>query len=125
MLCSFYRKNTFGTLFDIKNGVKIDKEQIIQALGNEGEKTMETGLTAKREKFLSKVEKALEVMSSITTEEDTTMNNVILKDLIRLENSASSGSVSSFGDYDPDGKLSTGDGFIVVDNPITFVHRLN
>ena len=112
--------------------MKIERKQIIQTFGKEGEKTMETELTAKREKFLSKVEEALEkveealeVMSSITTEEDTAMNNVILKDLIRLENNASSGSVSLSGDCDPDGKLSTGDGFIVMDNPMTFVHRLN
>ncbi len=58
---------------------------------------METELIAKREKFLTNVESVLKVMSSITTtEEDTAMDNVILSDLIRLKNSASSGSVSLF-----------------------------
>ncbi len=89
------------------------------------EETVKTELTAKREKFLSKVESALDVMSSITTEEDTAMENIILKDLIRLENRASSGSVSLSEDCDLEGKLSSGDGFIVINNPITFEHRLN
>ena len=99
--------------------------QTFQTFAREGDKTMETKLTTKRERFLSKVENALEVLSSITTEEDTAMDNVILRDLIRLENSASSGSVSLSGDCDQEGKLSTGDGFIVVDNPMTFAHCLN
>jgi hypothetical protein len=105
--------------------VEIDKKQLIKTFGKEGEKTMETKSTAKRERFLSKVGEALEVISSITTEEDTAMNNVILRDLIMLENSASSGSVSLSGDCDQEGKLNTGDGFIVVDNPMTFAHCLN
>lgn len=86
---------------------------------------METKLTAKRERFLSNVENALEQMSSISTEEDAAMDNVILRDLILLENSASSGSISLSGDSDQEGKLSTGDGFIVVENPMTFAHCLN
>ncbi len=103
----------------------MERKQIIQTFGKEGEKTMETRLTAKRERFLSNVENALEQMSTISTEEDAAMDNVILSDLIRLENSASSGSVSLSGDYDQDGNLSSGDGFIVVDNPMTFAHCLN
>ncbi len=105
--------------------MKTDKKQIVQSFRLECEKTMETELTAKRERFLSKIGEALEVMSSITTEEDTAMNNVILKYLIRLENNASSGSVSLSGDSDQEGKQSSGGGFIVVDNLMTFVHRLN
>jgi hypothetical protein len=103
----------------------MERKQIIQTDGKGGEEAMETKLTAKRERFLSNVENALEVMSSVSTEEDTAMDNVILRDLIRLENSASSGSVSLSGDSDQDMNLSTGDGFIVVDNPMTFAHCLN
>ena len=105
--------------------MKIDKKQIIQTLGKEGEKTMDIKSTVKRERFLSKVGEALEVMSSITTEEDTAMNNVILRDLIMLENSASAGSVSLDGVCENEGNLSFDNGFIVVDNPMTFAHRLN
>ena len=105
--------------------MKIDKKQIIQTLGKEGEKTMDIKSTVKRERFLSKVGEALEVMSSITTEEDTAMNNVILRDLIRLENSASAGSVSLDGVCENEGNLSFDNGFIVVDNPMAFAHRLN
>ena len=105
--------------------MKIDKKQIIQTLGKEGEKTMDIKSTVKRERFLSKVGEALEVISSITTEEDTAMNNVILRDLIRLENSASAGSVSLDGVCENEGNLSFDNGFIVVDNPMAFAHRLN
>ena len=105
--------------------MKIDKKQIIQTLGKEGEKTMDIKSTVKRERFLSKLGEALEVMSSITTEEDTAMNNVILRDLIRLENSASAGSVSLDGVCENEGNLSFDNGFIVVDNPMAFAHRLN
>ena len=105
--------------------MKIDKKQIIQTLGKEGEKTMDIKSTVKRERFLSKVGEALEVMSSITTEEDTAMNNVILRDLIMLENSASAGSVSLDGVCENEGNLSFDNGFIVVDNPMAFAHCLN
>ncbi len=43
----------------------------------EGEKMLKTELTDKREKFLFKVKEALEVLSPITTEEDTTTDKVI------------------------------------------------
>jgi hypothetical protein len=105
--------------------VKMERKQKIQTFGKEGDKTVETKLTAKRERFLTNVENALEQMSTISTVEETTMDCVILRDLIRLENSASSGSVSLSGDSDQEGNLSTGDGFIVVDNPMTFAHCLN
>ena len=82
--------------------MKVVKNQILQILGTEGEKTTETELIPNREKFLSSVENALEEMSSITTKEDTAIDNVILRDLIRLENSASSGSVFLSGDCDPE-----------------------
>ncbi len=103
----------------------MERKQIIQTFGKRGEKTVETKLTAKRERFLSNVENALEQMSTISTEEDAAMDNVILSDLIRLENSASSGSVSLDGDYDPDGNQSLSHGFIVLENPMTFAHCLN
>ncbi len=86
---------------------------------------METELAAKRKKFLSRVKNALKVMSSITTEEDTAMDNIILRDLIRLENNASSGSITLSEDCDPEGKLSSGIGFMVVDNPMTSAFCLN
>ncbi len=64
--------------------MKLDNKQIIQAFGMEGEKTLETELTDKREKFLSKVDEALEkvkealeVLSPVTTEEDTATDKVI------------------------------------------------
>ncbi len=43
----------------------------------EGEITLETELTDKRERLLSKAGQALDVMSSISTEEDTATDNVI------------------------------------------------
>jgi hypothetical protein len=46
------------------------------------------------------------------------MDNVVLRDLIWLDNSASS------GNSDQEGRPSTGDGF-VVDNPMTFAQCLN
>jgi len=79
---------------------------------------METKLTKKRVRFLSNIESVLEQISTISTGEETTMDNVILRDLIWLDNSASS------GDSEQEGRPSAGDGF-VVDNPTTFVRCLN
>ncbi len=89
------------------------------------EETMETKLVAKKLIFLSNVAKALKQMSSTSTVESTTMDNVLLKDLVQLENHASSGSVSLFGDLDPNENQSSGEGFIVLENPMTFAHSLN
>ena len=86
---------------------------------------MDTKSTGKRGKFLSKVEEALEAMPSIRIEEDAEVNNLILRDLIRLENSASSGSVSVAGVCKTEGNLSFDNGFVVIDNPMSFAHRLN
>jgi len=108
-------------VIDVKNY----KEQIIQTVGKEGEKTMDTKSTGKREKFLSKVEEALEAMLTTRIEEDAEVNNLILRDLIRLENSASAGSVSVAGVSETEGNLSFDNGFVVVDNPMSFAHRLN
>ena len=99
--------------------MKTIRKQIIQTFGKEGDKTVETKLTVKRERFLSDVGRALMQMPSISTQESAEMENVILQDMIRLENSASSGSVSLSGDSD------SGEGFIVVDNPMAFAHCLN
>ncbi len=117
--CSFTVKKPFGTLFEIERVVKTEIEQTIQTCGKEGDKTVETKFTTKRERFLSDVGKALGQISSISTEEDAEMEDVILQDLIRLENSASSGSISLAGDSD------SGEGFIVLENPMTFIHCLN
>jgi len=97
----------------------MERKQIIQTDGKRGDKTMETKLTKKRVRFLSNIESVLEQISTISNEESTTMDNVVLRDLIWLDNSASS------GNSDQEGRPSTGDGFIVVDNPMTFAHRLN
>ena len=98
--------------------MKIIRKQIIQTFGKGGDKTMETKLTKKRVRFLSNIESVLEQISTISNGEDTTMDNVILRDLIWLDNSASS------GNSDQEGRPSTGDGF-VVDNPMTFAQCLN
>ena len=99
--------------------MKTIRKQIIQTFGKGGDKTVETKFTTKRERFLSDVGRALMQMPSISTQESAEMENVILQDMIRLENSASSGSVSLSGDSD------SGEGFIVVDNPMAFAHCLN
>ena len=98
--------------------MKIIRKQIIQTDGKRGDKTMETKLTKKRVRFLSNIESVLEQISTISNEESTTMDNVVLRDLIWLDNSASS------GNSDQEGRPSTGDGF-VVDNPMTFAQCLN
>jgi hypothetical protein len=98
--------------------MKMERKQIIQTDGKRGDKTMETKLTKKRVRFLSNIESVLEQISTISNEESTTMDNVVLRDLIWLDNSASS------GNSDQEGRPSTGDGF-VVDNPITFAQCLN
>ncbi len=98
--------------------MKMERKQIIQTDGKRGDKTMETKLTKKRVRFLSNIESVLEQISTISTGEETTMDNVILRDLIWLDNSASS------GNSDQEGRPSTGDGF-VVDNPMTFAQCLN
>ena len=115
----FYARNIFGTLFEIERVVKIIRKQIIQTCGKEGDETVETKFTTKRERFLSNVGGALKQMPAISTEESAEMESVILQDMIRLENSASSGSVSLSGDSD------SGEGYIVLENPMTFAHYLN
>ena len=86
---------------------------------------METELAVKKSRFLSNVAKALKQMPSISTVESTAMDNVILRDLIQLENNASSGSVYLFEDLDSNGNQSSGKGFIVSEDPMTFAHSVN
>ncbi len=64
-------------------------------------------------------------MPSTSTVESTTIDNVILKDLVLLENNASAGSVSLVVDSDLNVDQRSGEGFIVLENPMTFAHILN
>ncbi|MGR3175102.1 MAG: hypothetical protein ACUZ8N_10945 [Candidatus Scalindua sp.] len=86
---------------------------------------METKLTVKKARFLFNVEKALKQMPSTSTVESTTVDNVILRDLVMLENIASSGSVFLTADLDTDVNQSSGEGFIVLESPMTFAYSMN
>ncbi len=86
---------------------------------------METKLAVKNLIFLSNVAEALKQMPSTSTVESTTIDNAILMDLVRLENNASAGSVSLVVNLDPNANQSSGEGFIAVENPMTFAHNLN
>ena len=86
---------------------------------------METKLTAKKAKFLSNVAKALKQMPSTSTVESTTIDNVILRDLVMLENIASSGSVFLTEDLDANANQSSDEVFSVIKNTRTFAHSLN
>ena len=99
--------------------MKNEKKQVIQTIRKERGETMEGKLTTKRERFLSNVANAIRQLPSISTEEDTTVDNIILMDLIRLKNSASSGSVSYLEDCE------SGEGYIVLENPTASAHSLN
>ena len=86
---------------------------------------METKLAAKKAKFLSNVENALKQMPSNSTVESTTVDNVILRDLVLLENIASSESVFLTEDLDANVNQSLGEGLNIIENPKTFVQSLN
>ncbi len=86
---------------------------------------METKSAVRNLIFLSNVAKALKQMPSISTVESTTIDNAILMDLVLLENNASAGSVSLVVDLDPNANQSLGEGFIALENPMTFAHNLN
>ena len=105
--------------------VKIERKQTIQTFRKETGETMESKLTVKKARFLSDVANALKQMPSTSTVESTTIENVILMDLVLLENIASSGSVFLTEDLDTNVNQSTGDGFIVIANPMTFAHSMN
>ncbi len=49
---------------------------------------METKLTGKRVRYLSNIDSVLEQISGILAGEETTMDSVILRDLIWIESSA-------------------------------------
>ncbi len=105
--------------------MKNERKQIIQTFGKDTEETMETKLAVKNLIFLSNVANALKQMPSTSTVEITTIDNVILRDLVLLENNASAGSMSLVVDLDPNVNQSSGEGFIVLENPMTFAHNLN
>ncbi|MGR3175298.1 MAG: hypothetical protein ACUZ8N_11970 [Candidatus Scalindua sp.] len=86
---------------------------------------METKLTVKKARFLFNVEKALKQMPSTSTVESTTVDNVILRDLVLLENIASAGSVFLSEDLDTNVNQRSGEGFNVIANPRIFVQSLN
>jgi hypothetical protein len=105
--------------------MEIEKKQTIQTFGKETKETMDTKLTAKRERFLFNVEKALKQTPSTSTVERTTVGNVILRDLVMLENIASSGSVFLTEDPDANVNQSSGEGLNVIANLRNFVHSAN
>ena len=107
--------------------MKIERKQTIQTFGKETKGTMETKLAAKRERFLSNVANALKQMPSTSTVERTTIDNVILRDLVMLENIASSGSVFLTEDLDVNvnRNQSSGEGLNVIANLRNFVHSTN
>ncbi len=85
---------------------------------------METELAVKKARFLSNVAKALKQMPTSTVE-NTTIDNIILRDLVQLENNASSGSMPLFVDMDPNVNQDSGEYFIVLENQTTFDHSMN
>ncbi len=88
---------------------------------------METKIDAKKERFLLNVGNALKQMPSTSTLEDTTVDNVILRDLVMLENIASSGSVFLTEDLDANEYLnqSSDEGLNVIANLRNYVHSAN
>ena len=86
---------------------------------------METKLTVKKARFLFNVEKALKQMPSTSTVERTTIDNVILRDLVLLENIASDGSVFLTEDLYTNVNQSSGEGLNVIKNTRTFAHSMN
>ncbi len=86
---------------------------------------MENKLAAKKTRFLSNVANTLKQMPSTSTVESTTIDNVILRDLVLLENIASSGSVFLTEDLDTNVNMSFDEGFNVIANLRNFVHSAN
>lgn len=119
------RKSNFGILFEIKRVVRIERVQIVLVAEEGGVQTMETKLTANKEKLLSKVANALEQIPSTSTEENRTIKNIILEDLVQLENSVSSGSISLYEVNDVNGSQNLEMDYIVLENPMAYTHRLN
>jgi hypothetical protein len=107
--------------------MKIERKQTIQTFGKGAEETMETKLAAKRERFLFNVEKALKQLPSSFTVERATVDNVILRDLVMLENIASSGSIFLTPDLDVNINInqSADEGINVIANLRNYVHSAN
>jgi hypothetical protein len=105
--------------------MKIERKQTIQTFREGREETMENKLAAKKARFLFNVENALKQMPSTSTVESTTVDNVILRDLVLLENIASSGSVFLTEDLDANVNVSSGEGLNVIANLRNFVHSAN
>ncbi len=107
--------------------MKIERKQTIQTFANGGKETMENKLAAKKERFLFNVEKALKQQPATSTVEETTVDNVILRDLVMLENIASSGSVFLTPDLDANVNMnqSFDEGINVIANLRNYVHSAN
>jgi len=105
--------------------VKINRKQTNQTSGKETEETMGTESAIKKARFLSNVANALKQMPLTSTVENITVDYVILRDLVLLENIASSGSVFLTEDLDTDANQSSGEGFLVIENQTTSVQSLN
>lgn len=120
-------KNNFGTLFEIRRAMKIERKQTIQTFVKGGKETMDNKSAVKKERFLFNVEKALRQMPVNSTVEETTVDNVILRDLVMLENIASSGSVFLTPDSDANVniKQSADEGINVIANLRNYVHSAN
>ena len=86
---------------------------------------MENKSAAKKARFLSNVANALKQMPSTSTVESTTIDNVILRDLVLLENIASSGSIFLTEDLDTNVNVSSGEGLNVTANLRNFVYSEN
>ncbi len=86
---------------------------------------MENKSAAKKARFLSNVANALKQMPSTSTVESTTIDKVILRDLVLLENIASSGSVFLTEDLDTNVNMSSGEGLNVTANLRNFVYSAN
>jgi len=120
-------KNTFGTLFEIRRVMKIERKQTIQTFVKGGKETMENKLAVKKERFLFNVEKALRQQPIDSTVEETTVDNVILRDLVMLENISSSGSVFLTPDLDANVNInqSADEDINVIANLRNYVHSTN
>ncbi len=88
---------------------------------------MENKLAVKKERFLFNVEKALRQQPIDSTVEETTVDNVILRDLVMLENISSSGSVFLTPDLDANVNInqSADEDINVIANLRNYVHSTN
>ena len=107
--------------------MKIERKQTIQTFVKGGKETMENKLAVKKERFLFNVEKALRQQPIDSTVEETTVDNVILRDLVMLENISSSGSVFLTPDLDANVNInqSADEDINVIANLRNYVHSTN